>query len=348
MKLLLFTQKMNADDPVLGFFCCWVDELAKHFLDVQVICLEKGRYIPPANVHVFSLGKERGVGKAGYIKNLICFMWQLRNSYDKVFVHMNPEYIVLCGWWWKLTHRDVFLWYIHRSVDLKLRIAVMFAKNIFTSSVQSMSIRSKKILYLGHGIDAEKFVYTPRVYTPGLVRIAYTGRVTRIKNIDVLVDTVSLLNDENISSHLSIFGGTVTVDDELYKQKLVDDIAIRKLSDKIAWNGWTTQGDLVRHFRNIDVSVNLSPVGLMDKTVLESLLLGVPTFVSNDAFAPILGRYADVFMFEYKNSISLAHKIKEYAVSAHSEDVMKIISDRVRKDFDIAVLIQKVVGYIYA
>ena len=73
MRLLIITQKVNKNDPVLGFFHTWIKELATKFESIEVICLEKGHFDLPQNVTVYSLGKEHGVTRLGYIKNFFRF-----------------------------------------------------------------------------------------------------------------------------------------------------------------------------------------------------------------------------------------------------------------------------------
>ena len=56
-RLLITTQAVDLDDPVLGFFHRWIEEFAKHCESISVICLKEGRHDLPDNVHVYSLGK---------------------------------------------------------------------------------------------------------------------------------------------------------------------------------------------------------------------------------------------------------------------------------------------------
>ena len=49
-------------------------------------------------------------------------------------------------------------------------------------------------------------------------------------------------------------------------------------------------------YRRATVAVNMSPPGLFDKAVLESMACGVPTVVCNPAFAPLLGEYAELLL----------------------------------------------------
>ena len=58
MRLLVFTQKLDSGDPVLGFFHTWLKELASRLESIEVICLEMGVFNLPKNVTVYSLGKE--------------------------------------------------------------------------------------------------------------------------------------------------------------------------------------------------------------------------------------------------------------------------------------------------
>ena len=102
MKLLILTQKVNKDDPILGFFVRWVEEFAVHCESVVVICLEKGNYDLPSNVNVLSLGKEEGKSHFVYLLRFYTYIWSNRKEYDSVFVHMNQEYILLAGLFWRM------------------------------------------------------------------------------------------------------------------------------------------------------------------------------------------------------------------------------------------------------
>ena len=134
MKLLIVTQAVDTEDPALGFFCSWIEEFAKHAERVEVICLKEGKHTLSANVRVHSLGKPcsaeatQGAGKRlKYIFNFYRYIWQLRHDHDAVFVHMNPEYVVLSGLFWRLWGKRIGLWYTHKSVNLKLRVAAWLA-----------------------------------------------------------------------------------------------------------------------------------------------------------------------------------------------------------------------------
>ncbi|NLE07312.1 MAG: glycosyltransferase family 4 protein, partial [Parcubacteria group bacterium] len=105
MRLLVVTQKIDQNDPILGFFHNWVLKLSEKFEKISVICLEKGKYDLPSNVKVYSLGKESGRSKIKYVKNFLNFILGLHKDYDAVFVHMNQEYVLIGGFFWKLMRK---------------------------------------------------------------------------------------------------------------------------------------------------------------------------------------------------------------------------------------------------
>src|SRR3989344_1078070 len=157
MKLLILTQKIDINDNVLGFFHRWVEKLAEHCEKVTVICLQKGEYRLPGNVRVLSLGKPaQGWSASGgdvrhwvfnrikYILKFYKYIFRERKSYDSIFVHMNPEYVILGGLFWCLWNKKIVLWYTHKAVNWKLKLAEKIVNKIFTASEESFRLPSKK------------------------------------------------------------------------------------------------------------------------------------------------------------------------------------------------------------
>ncbi|PIT89213.1 MAG: hypothetical protein COU27_01510, partial [Candidatus Levybacteria bacterium CG10_big_fil_rev_8_21_14_0_10_36_7] len=165
-KLLICTQKIDKNDPILGFFHRWVEEFAKHCEQITVICLEKGIHDLPQNVRVFSLGKEdfqlstfnfQLFQKVKYMLTFWKLIWRERKNYNSVFVHMNQVYIILGGLFWMVTEKKISLWYAHGSISFSLRIATILTHNVFTSTKSGFRIRTKKTKIVGQGIDTDLF-----------------------------------------------------------------------------------------------------------------------------------------------------------------------------------------------
>src|SRR3989338_1489201 len=143
MKLLIFTQKVDLHDPILGFFHGWIEKLAERAELISVICLQKGLFNLPKNVTVYSLGKNadgrglrRGFAWIKYIVNLYRYLFLIRGSYDKVFVHMNQEYVLLVGLYWKLKNIPVYLWRNHPKGSILTRLAVLLSMKVFCTSIE--------------------------------------------------------------------------------------------------------------------------------------------------------------------------------------------------------------------
>jgi glycosyltransferase involved in cell wall biosynthesis len=288
MHLLIITQKVDKNDDNLGFFHRWILEFAKHCDKLTIICLEKGEYDLSENVKVLSLGKEAGASKIKYIFNFYKYIWSEHKNYDAVFVHMNPIYVVLGGLLWKSWKKKVGLWYTHKSVDTKLRIAEGWVDYIFTASDKSFRMRSKKLHVMGHGIDQDEFeIKKPKVESDK-INILHIGRISRSKNIHLFVKFAEILKNKGVKFQINIIGSTITEEDKKYLKKVESDILNKKLVNFFTFFGSMTPHERSFRFAENDIFINLSDTGSMDKTILEAMISGMQVLVSNEAFEDIL------------------------------------------------------------
>ena len=289
MRLLIITQKVDTNDDILGFFHRWVEEFAKYFKSVIVICLQKGDYNLPENVKALSLGKEKSDSKIKYLFNFYKYIWQERKNYDAVFIHMNPEYAVLGGLFWKLWNKKIGLWYTHKAVNLKLRIAEKLADKIFTASKESFRLNSKKIIVTGHGIDTERFKPSDISHQQSdKLKIISVGRITPIKNYEVLINAAEILKNGSFPFEIKIAGAAILNSDKIYLKKLRKMIEEKNLNDRIALVGSVPYKNITDFFREGDLFVNFSDTGSIDKAVLEAMSCGLNILTSNEAFKNIL------------------------------------------------------------
>ncbi|OGG40610.1 hypothetical protein A2118_02030 [Candidatus Kaiserbacteria bacterium GWA2_50_9] len=275
MRLLIVTQAVDSKDPILGFFVRWIAEFAKYAERIEIICLKEGEYALPANVHVYSLGKERAVSRLTYVVNFYRYIWSLRHDYDAVFVHMNPEYVVLGGLLWRLWGKGISLWYMHKSVNLKLRIAELFANNIFTASKESFRLTgSTKVHVMGHGIDTE--IFSPGPGTMHGTAVLSVGRLSSIKRHDLIIRAA-----EHIPYDVWIVG------DGPERQHLVELTKQLSLTKRVHLLGPQTQKQLPDLYRTAGIFVHTSETGSLDKVVLEALACGLPVITTNPALASL-------------------------------------------------------------
>lgn len=265
MKLLIVTQAVDTEDPVLGFFVRWIEEFAQHCEKITVICLRKGEYALPDNVEVIALGKVPRLARAAQLWN-ICTSY--RSEYDTVFVHMNPEYIVAAGWLWKLMHKRVALWYTHKSVNLKLRIAAAFSDIIFTASKESFRLNSSKVRVMGHGIDTEFFSPDTNVVRGGWM--LSVGRLMPSKRHDL---AIRMAVNEDKELHIAGEGP---------ERKHLEVLA-RELGARVQFLGGLNQSQLRDEYRRAAHLIHTSETGSLDKVVLEALACELPVRTNDPA-----------------------------------------------------------------
>ncbi len=287
MKLLIITQKVDVDDPILGFFHRWIQEFAKHCESIVVICLYEGKHDLPNNVRVLSLGKENGQSRFKYIWNFYKYIWSERKNYESVFVHMNPIYVVLGGIFWRLAGKKISLWYTHKHVDLKLRMAEKIVHTIFSASKESFRLKSDKLRIMGHGIDTDLFKPS-RFEQKHLYTILSVGRISNTKNQLLMIEALHLLRERDFNAELIIVGDSITESDILYKKELEREIDLYNLNNVVKMTGSIKPSEIIPYYQNSDLFINLSSTGSMDKAILEAMACGINVLSSNEAFKNIL------------------------------------------------------------
>lgn len=343
MKLLICTQKVDKNDSVLAFFHRWLEEFAKHCEKLTVICLERGEYNLPSNVQVLSLGKEAGVNKLKYLWRFYKYIWRERKNYDVVFVHMNPEYIMLGGLVWKFMRKRISLWYVHRQVNLKLRIAVFFANKIFSVSQESFRLKSKKVNFVGHGIDTKFFKCENRQKNSDVFKIISVGRITRIKNLDILIKAIGLLRDKVERKFVvELVGEPVTGEDKKYLQELENSVKIEQLDGIVRFIGSVSHHEIANLYCQSDLLINLCPTGGIDKVVLEAMSCGLLVLLSNKSFLPYLDSFGGKLLFEYQNCEDLSNKIQNLLV-VDKNSTGSVLREQVITHHELKLLVTKLV-----
>ncbi len=296
MKLLVITQKVDKNDPVLGFFHNWLSKLAPKFERISAICLQEGVSDLPNNVGVYSLGKEslvkslefgaRSWQKIKYVWNFYKYIWQFRSEYDAVFVHMNQEYVLLGGLFWKLLGKKIYFWRNHPKGSWLTEVAVWFSEKVFCTSTHSFTAKFKKTEILPVGIDTDLFFIDNKV--PVLPNsILSLGRISPIKNIDKMVELAFALDKEGVDFVLDIVGDPVNPEDYQYLERLVARSKTLNDKGKINFISAVSQEGAALMFKSHEIFINLTPSGSMDKTILEAVASGSIPVVINKFFSGI-------------------------------------------------------------
>jgi len=283
MKVLICTQIVDSTDPALGFFHAWIEEFSRGAEEVHVVCLKEGEHAFPSNVFVYSLGKEKGTSRLKRVWRVYRYVWILRNRYEAVFVHMNPEYVVLAGLLWRLLGKHIGLWYTHRTVDLKLRVATLLMHQGFTGSKESFQIDSPKILVTGQGVDTTIFVpnETP---APRPLTLVVVGRIAPIKNLELAIDTFAEVHKTTPDARLAIVGAPVKPEDFVYQEHIRAYSESKGLTAHIDMLGGKDSLGVLQVLRSSDIFLHTSQTNSADKTIVEAMAVGVYVLTSSPVY----------------------------------------------------------------
>lgn len=281
MKLLIITQSVDCDHPVLGFFHRWIEEFAKHCESVTVIGQAVGRHALPHNVCVLSLGKERGLPRFLQLFRFWLLIILHRRAYDAVFVHMTPVWVIL-GWKvWFLLRRPIYLWYEARGKRMALRFALCIVRKVFSASAHGMPLRTRRSVITGHGIDTERFV--PGNAPREAELLVTVGRITAAKRLPFVLRALAALP---ASYRLVIVGAPVSREDQATQAELLALMHRLHLQDRVTMRA-LPPADLPPLLQRAALFLHASATAL-DKAVLEAMACGCAVISCADAVQPVL------------------------------------------------------------
>lgn len=280
MKLLIITQAVDRNDPILGFFHTWLHEYPAQCEKLTVIGQRVGSYNLPANVMVHSLCKEDGRPIWRQILCCLRVLWQCRHDYDAVLVHMTPIWIVIAAPLLWLLRKQMYLWYEIKRGSWKLQVALKCVRRVFSATTHGLPEVTLKQVVVGHGIDTTHFAPQPSKREPG--HLLAVGRVTRIKHYEEIFQVVSSLPETT----LTVAGGTITPDDTVYQRELQDLLHDLELTDRVCID-WVSPEELPGLMQRADVMLHASQGGL-DKVVLQAMACGCPVVSTSEAAQAVL------------------------------------------------------------
>lgn len=322
MRLLIVTQKVDKNDNNLGSFHRWVEEFAKYADKVLVICSFLGEHNLPVNVEIISLGKERGANRLQRIGRYLLFFWRYSRGTDAVFFHMIPEFVITS---WPISffrRKSSALWYVHKSVTWRLKLAERLVDWVFTASSLSFRLPSKKVIYTGHAIDTETFKpatsYQPQATS---LRLITVGRISPVKDIETIIRACSVLKKTwSREWSLSVIGGPLMQRDVHYIESLKNMVRGEGLGDRIHFEGSRPFGEISQLYREHDIFISMSTTGSIDKSVLEAMASGITVITANEAFQSLLPAK---YFLEIRSPEFLAERIKALADEARPNTALR-------------------------
>lgn len=361
MRLLLFNLMTDEADPVLGFACGWIRELAARCEFVDVITMYRGMYQLPPNVRVFSAGRERGLGRpmrvVGFYRHLLRLLRERR--YDACFAHMMPLFAGLAGPMLSARGIPTTLWYTHRSRSAQLRLGTAMSRWVVSADATSFPYSTEKLRVIGHGIDCGFYAPLPPSSTlppqggngvsrpteaselPWVVQVA---RLAAVKHQAATIQAVA-----GAEARLALIGGVQPGYPRQYEAQLRELIQRLGFEERCQLLGDARAAEVLQWYRQATVAVNLSPAGLFDKAALESMACGVPTVVCNPAFAPLLGDHAPLLLTDGpQDARGLRERLARlFALSAAERTAIgAALRENVRREHSLPAMVERLVAVL--
>jgi len=350
MRVLMLTRRVDREDWLAGFTHTWIERLARHpqveWLDV--ICLERGAVALPPNVGVASMGKERGYGRLRELAEFRRALQEVVGGVDVIFGHMIPRYALVAAPWALAYRVPIVQWYTHRQATAELRLVDALAARMVSATPESYPLPGPKVVYLGHGIDLDRFRPAEEpVEEPLIVSV---GRLSPIKHYEALIEAVALLAKrpgyEKVRAIIA--GGMTPQHGEAYRQALIDLAGARGVAERIEFAGPVPHHQIHSLYQRAAISVNLCPTGGADKAVLESMACGLPVVVRNETFLPLLGGEADALWTPDLDPEHVADRLAGLLDMSAGErrQIGARLRERVRAEHDLDGLIDRLVGVL--
>lgn len=266
MRLLFITQKIDEQDDDLAFSTQWIDAFANYGYEVSALCLQKGDF--DNRFPVYSLGKEKGYSKPRMLWRLVRYV--VFHKYDRVFVHMNPEYATYVGWWWWLTDTRVYFWYTHYTNYFHVRIMSRLARRMFAATKQSLpqyELSPKKVV-TGHGVNVKYWSSDGLGGADNEKKLLMVHRIARAKRVELGIRALSLLPQDYT---LTIYGRPIQPDYFEELKTLVEELG---LSNRVDFKGPVPMPDLRSVYPQYRLMINQA-FDTIDKTMLECMVAGV-------------------------------------------------------------------------
>lgn len=291
LRILYLTQKVDKDDNLLHPFYKWMNLIAGQIKEMTAVCLEEGRHEDLAsNVIVKSLGKEKGEGRRGYLRNFYQAIWPLfkNKQVDLIFVHMTEINVLLVWPLAFLFKKPIVWWKAHGHLSWKSKLATKMVKAIATSSLAGFPLATPKRNVLSQGVDTDYF-RLKNIYADKIKKIIWVGRISPIKDIETLIRAADVLvNQKGYDLIFEIIGSVPLKEQQGYFEELKKEVRSRKLENVVKFVGAVPHERIVSTYQAADVFINTGQTGSLDKTVLEAMACGTIVINSNTGYQEIL------------------------------------------------------------
>ena len=329
-KVLVLNISTDSKNTSLGFAISWLNAFAEKFDEVHVVSLSKGSDNElEKNVVVSSVDSE--LGKFSKIINLFKLINKLTksNKYDFCLSHMSSLMVIISSPIFKIRKIKSIFWYTHKGPNDFLKKILLLKASIISNKIITASKNSfpykrffnnkGKLHVIGHAIKFEDFFR--KITSFHGKDFVIISRISKSKKIDESIS--GFLKSKKGSSHkLSVIGGPLSPEDEIYFEKLKLKYAS---NENISFLGSIPHKNLINKISDFSFHINNSEKGFYDKSVLETMSHGLINFYSNSDYDELLPEeYRNKFKFDGTPE-NLSKKITDFG-NLKLDEINKIIN----------------------
>ena len=188
----LFNLSTDSNNQILAANLNIIDTLASIAEELIVCSTHVGTYSLPTNVTVIELGGGSFKKRFNALTKILIVTLRILSKRKRslVFYHMSTRVAAIIGFFLRAFKVPQGLWYSHSVTPLSFQISRHFVNKIFTTAPGTISFKSKKVIYTGHGIRIPSISLkeiSTNFQRSGVVSL---GRVTPIKRLERILDAL--------------------------------------------------------------------------------------------------------------------------------------------------------------
>ena len=318
MRLVVLTQVVDADHPVLAQTVDVLRALARRCERLAVLCDRVGRHDLPEHVVLRTFGSRGRLGRGLAFERALA-PELLRHRPDAVLSHMIPVFLTLAAPLAKARRVPLLLWYTHWNASRELRLATRLADRVLSVDRRSFPLDTLKAHGIGHAIDVDLFAPAAGARREGPLRLLALGRIARWKGHDTLLEAFRLAVEGGLEATLEIRGPELTPDERAHRAEL--DAVIRA-SPLLAAHARIAEpvprAEIPALLRAADALVSANQPAAsqtLDKVVYEAAACAVPVIASNPALHEFLDQLPVELRFPPRDAAALAERLLDFAAA---------------------------------
>jgi len=340
-KIAFICQAVDEDDPIVSFSLDWIENLLKNekVEKLYVLGLRVGEHnfnVKNNKLQIFQIKKNN---KIKTLINFFKIIQKIVKDVDFFFIHQGGPYPLLLMPYKILFGKKIFQWKAHPYISSLMKFYAIFCDDlIFTSVKDSFPLNLKKIKTVGQGIDTSKFKPLPVLKKRGIVVF---GRLSRVKNIHLIIEMAKVLRD-SFNLNLKIdFIGPYNKKDE-YMLFIFNMVRDWNLSDNIKFLGKVNRKDLPKILPQYKIMVSAND-GALDKAMVEGMACGLPVVSHNSSFKSILTKSVVNYLWvSTKSPEEYASKVYKILTNDNLKDFLSKEVRKIAANHDIKNLIDRI------